>query len=70
MRAVVRLNLLVASAFVLALLLSLFGLLRLAKTDIVRELEAGMAVADQILAQAKGDPVQLESLLAAELRHL
>ncbi|MBV0931877.1 sensor histidine kinase [Marinobacterium weihaiense] len=70
MGAVVRLNLLVAGAFVVALVLSLSGLLRQAKTDIARELEAGMAMADQMLAQAEGTPAQLERLLATELRHL
>ncbi|MBR9828340.1 MAG: sensor histidine kinase [Oceanospirillales bacterium] len=70
MRAVVRLNLLVGAAFMVALLLSLFGLTHQAKTDIVRELEAGMTVADQILAQAGGDPARLDALLTTELRHL
>ncbi len=70
MRAVVRLNLLVATAFLLALLLSLFGLMRQAKTDILRELQAGMSVADQLLEQAGQDPKRLDPLLAVEWRHL
>ncbi|WP_010323105.1 sensor histidine kinase [Marinobacterium stanieri] len=70
MKAVVRLNLLVASAFMLALLISLFGLMRQAKTDILRELQAGMAVADQLLEQVAQDPERLEPLLAIEWRHM
>lgn len=70
MKAVVRLNLLVASAFMLALLISLFGLMRQAKTDILRELQAGMAVADQLLEQVGQDPERLEPLLAIEWRHM
>lgn len=70
MKAVVRLNLLVASAFMLVLLISLFGLMRQAKTDILRELQAGMAVADQLLEQVAQDPERLEPLLAIEWRHM
>lgn len=70
MRAVVRLNVLVAAAFMLALMLSLFGLMRQAKTDIQRELEAGMAVAGQLIEDVQHNPARLPSLLAADLRHL
>ncbi|MGB2130630.1 MAG: hypothetical protein ACPHXW_04330, partial [Marinobacterium sp.] len=70
MRAAVRLNLLVAGIFLLALMLSLFGLMRQAKTDIQRELVAGMALADQLVEQVEDDPGRLDRLLALELRHM
>lgn len=70
MRAVVRLNLLVAVIFLLALMLSLFGLMRQAKTDIQRELVAGMALADQLVEQVEDDPGRLDRLLALDLRHM
>jgi len=70
MRAAVRLNLLVAGIFLLALMLSLFGLMRQAKTDIQRELVAGMALADQLVEQVEDDPGRLDRLLTLELRHM
>lgn len=70
MRAVVRLNLLVAAAFVLALLLSLYALMHQARSDIRRELSSGMRMAEQLLTQAVRYPEQLDSLLQVELRHL
>ncbi len=70
MRAVVRLNVLVAAAFLLALMLSLFGLMRQAKTDIQRELEAGMAIADQLVVGIQHNPGQLETVLSSHWRHL
>lgn len=70
MRAVVRLNLLVAAAFLLALLLSLYALMHQARSDIRRELSSSMRMAEQLLTQAVRYPEQLESLLQVELRHL
>lgn len=70
MRAVARLNVLVFAAFLLALLLSLLGLMRQAKTDIQRELSAAMALGDQLVAAALEHPQQLQALLGVELRHL
>ncbi len=70
MRAVVRLNLLVAAAFLLALLLSLYALMHQARSDIRRELSSGMRMAEQLLMQAVRYPEQLDSLLQVELRHL
>ena len=70
MRAVVRLNLLVAGAFLLALLLSLYALIHQARSDIRRELSSGMRMAEQLLTQVSRHPEQLEPLLEVELRHL
>jgi len=70
MRAVVRLNLLVAGAFLLALLLSLYALIHQARSDIRRELSSGMRMAEQLLTQVARHPEQLETLLDVELRHL
>ncbi len=70
MGAIIRLNALVAAAFLLALMLSLFGLMRQAKSDIQRELEAGMAVAAQLADDVQLNPARLPSLLEADLRHL
>ncbi|MBA4501773.1 sensor histidine kinase [Marinobacterium marinum] len=70
MRAVVRLNILVAGAFMLALLLSLFGLMRQAEVDIQRELEAGMAVADPLVRHMSRTSDDLKTLLTTDWRHL
>ncbi|GAA0785313.1 sensor histidine kinase [Marinobacterium sediminicola] len=70
MRAVVRLNVMVAAAFMLALMLSLFGLMRQAKTDIERELASSMVVADLLITGASKDEALLESLITTDWRHL
>lgn len=65
-----RLNLLVTAIFLLALLLSLFGLIRQGKKDIAREVGAGLHFAGQLVELAARDRNRLQLILESETRHV
>lgn len=65
-----RLNLLVSAVFLMALILSLFGLIRQGKKDITREVGAGLHFAGQMVALASDQQAHLRTLLASDTRHI
>lgn len=65
-----RLNLLVSAVFLLALILSLFGLIRQGKKDIAREVGAGLHFAGQMVELSSAQPDSLRTLLASDTRHI
>lgn len=70
MKAVVRLNLVVAFVFLLALSLTLYDMLQQATKDITREVTAGVGFTHQLLSVAVTDESFLKELLEGETRHV
>ena len=70
MKAVLRLNLLVSAVFLLAMLLSLFGLVRQGERDIEREIGASISFVEQMIAAAQADVSRLQPLLNGNSRHI
>jgi len=68
--AIYRLNLLVTAVFLLALLLSLFGLIRQGEKDIAREIGASIHFAEQMIEAVERDPARLQPLLNGDTRHI
>jgi two-component system sensor histidine kinase UhpB len=70
MKAVLRLNLVVAFVFLLALSLTLYDMLQQATKDITREVTAGVGFTHQLLSVAVTDESFLKELLEGETRHV
>ncbi len=70
MKAVLRLNLVVAFVFVFALLITLYDMLQQATKDITREVSAGVSFTHQLLSAAVTDEALLKNLLEGETRHV
>ena len=70
MNAVLRLNFLVSFVFLLALSVTLFGMLQQASRDITREINSSISYTHQLLTVAAEDAETRESILSGELRHV
>ncbi|WP_067864621.1 HAMP domain-containing sensor histidine kinase [Neptuniibacter marinus] len=70
MKAVLRLNLVVALVFLFALLVTVYGMLQQATKDITREVSAGVSFTHQLLSAAVTDEELLKNLLDGETRHV
>lgn len=70
MNAVLRLNLLVAVVFVIALVVTLQDMLEQATKDISREVTAGMSFTHQLLSVAITDESLMKKILEGETRHV
>lgn len=70
MNAVFRLNLLVSFVFLLALSVTLFGMLQQASRDITREINSSISYTHQLLTVAAEDAATRNSILTGELRHV
>jgi len=70
MKAVLRLNLVVALVFAFALLVTLYDMLQQATKDITREVTAGVSFTHQLLSAAATDEALLQNLLEGETRHV
>ncbi|MBE9397917.1 sensor histidine kinase [Pontibacterium sp. N1Y112] len=70
MKGLLRLNLLVSVVFVLAFVLTLFGLIRQGEKDIEREIGASIHFAEQMIEAAQYDPSRLQPLLNGNTRHI
>lgn len=70
MSAVFRLNLLVSAVFVLAMLLSLYGLVQQGEKDIDREVGSSIRFADRLMSQAQDNEGLRDILMRGEVRHV
>lgn len=70
MNGLLRLNFLVSVVFVLAFVLTLFGLIRQGEKDIEREIGASIHFAEQMIEAAEFDPTRLQPLLNGSTRHI
>jgi len=70
MKAVLRLNLIVAFVFLLVLCLTLYDMFQQATKDITREVTAGISFTHQLLSAAASDEALLQNLLDGETRHV
>lgn len=70
MKGLLRLNLLVSLVFVVAFMLTLFGLIRQGEKDIEREIGASIHFAEQMIEAVQYDPSRLQPLLNGNTRHV
>ena len=70
MKGLLRLNLLVSLVFVIAFMLTLFGLIRQGEKDIEREIGASIHFAEQMIEAVQYDPSRLQPLLNGSTRHV